>query len=142
MAPAHVRSRRPGEADACQQRQLAEEIDGAALEVRASHHDGRRRGGGQREHAPRPQGGDREQRHQDRQRRGLRSVEDGADGEHARQGCDRVIAGARAALAAAGIAFEVSGSANPVTAGAEGALAISVREAVTNVVRHSGASHC
>jgi two-component system sensor histidine kinase DesK len=55
---------------------------------------------------------------------------------------DSQVAGARAALAAAGIAFEVSGSANPVTAGAEGVLAISVREAVTNVVRHSGASHC
>ena len=55
---------------------------------------------------------------------------------------DSQIAGARAALAAAGIGFEVSGSANPVTAGAEGALAISVREAVTNVVRHSGASRC
>src|SRR5215472_95579 len=55
---------------------------------------------------------------------------------------DSQIAGARAALAAAGIRFEVSGSANPVTAGAEGALAISVREAVTNVVRHSGASQC
>ena len=55
---------------------------------------------------------------------------------------DSQIAGARAALGAAGIRFEVSGSANPVTAGAEGALAISVREAVTNVVRHSGASQC
>jgi two-component system sensor histidine kinase DesK len=55
---------------------------------------------------------------------------------------DSQIAGARAALAAAGIGFEVSGSANPVAAGAEGALAISVREAVTNVVRHSGASRC
>src|SRR5262249_407153 len=55
---------------------------------------------------------------------------------------DSQIAGARAALAAAGIAFEVSGSANPVAAGAEGALAISVREAVTNVVRPSGAARC
>jgi signal transduction histidine kinase len=55
---------------------------------------------------------------------------------------DSQIAGARAALAAAEIAFEVSGSANPVAAGAEGALAISVREAVTNVVRHSDAAHC
>lgn len=55
---------------------------------------------------------------------------------------DSQIAGARAALAAAGIAFDVSGSANPVAGGAEGALAISVREAVTNVLRHSGASHC
>lgn len=55
---------------------------------------------------------------------------------------DSQIAGARVALAAAGIEFEVSGSANPVAAGAEGALAISVREAVTNVVRHSGASRC
>ena len=55
---------------------------------------------------------------------------------------DSQVAGARAALAAAGIVFEVSGSANPVAAGAEGALAMSVREAVTNVVRHSGAAHC
>jgi two-component system sensor histidine kinase DesK len=55
---------------------------------------------------------------------------------------DSQIAGARVALAAAGIGFEVTGSANPMTAGAEGALAISVREAVTNVIRHSGATRC
>ena len=55
---------------------------------------------------------------------------------------DSQIAGARAALTAAGIQFEVSGRANPMASGAEGALAISVREAITNVVRHSGASRC
>jgi two-component system sensor histidine kinase DesK len=55
---------------------------------------------------------------------------------------DSQIAGARAALDAARISFEVSGSASPLAAEAEHTLAFSVREAVTNVLRHSGASRC
>lgn len=55
---------------------------------------------------------------------------------------DSQIAGARAALDAAGIDFEVSGTASPLAAESEQALALSVREAVTNVLRHSGASRC
>ena len=55
---------------------------------------------------------------------------------------DSQIAGARAALGAAGIAFDVSGTASPLAAESEHALALSVREAVTNVLRHSGASRC
>ena len=55
---------------------------------------------------------------------------------------DSQIAGARAALGAAGIDFNVSGSASPLAAESEHALALSVREAVTNVLRHSGASRC
>jgi len=55
---------------------------------------------------------------------------------------DSQIAGARAALQAAGIGFDVTGSAGPAAAEAEHVLALSVREAVTNVIRHSGASRC
>jgi two-component system, NarL family, sensor histidine kinase DesK len=55
---------------------------------------------------------------------------------------DSQIAGEHAALDAAGINFAVSGSAGPLAAEAEHALAFSIREAVTNVIRHSGASEC
>jgi len=55
---------------------------------------------------------------------------------------DAQIAGAKAALDAAGIAFEVVGGANPLVEDAEHVLALCVREAVTNVLRHSGASRC
>ncbi|MFD7240086.1 sensor histidine kinase [Streptomyces syringium] len=57
---------------------------------------------------------------------------------------DAEIAGARTALAAAGVAAAVDGAgghpALPVEE--ESALAWALREAVTNVVRHSGASRC
>jgi two-component system sensor histidine kinase DesK len=57
------------------------------------------------------------------------------------------LAGARQALAAAGIEVRVRPSgewpgAVPVSGEAEGALAWALREAVTNVVRHSGARRC
>jgi two-component system sensor histidine kinase DesK len=55
---------------------------------------------------------------------------------------DTQIAGARIALDAAGINLDLSGSAGPLVDEAEHALAFSVREAVTNVLRHSGASRC
>ncbi|MGW1230291.1 histidine kinase [Streptomyces sp. NPDC001515] len=53
------------------------------------------------------------------------------------------LAGARTALAAAGIAAEVPDEApDDVPEKAEEALAWALREAVTNVVRHSGARRC
>ena len=55
---------------------------------------------------------------------------------------DAQIAGAKAALDAAGITFEVVGGASPLVEDAGHILALSVREAVTNVLRHSGASRC
>lgn len=56
------------------------------------------------------------------------------------------LAGARTALAAAGIAVDLAGAAAPdhpdLPPDEEGALAWALREAVTNVVRHSGARRC
>ncbi|MFF0623421.1 sensor histidine kinase [Streptomyces sp. NPDC004296] len=56
------------------------------------------------------------------------------------------LAGARAALRTAGIALTadpaLEGEPRGLTADTEGALAWALREAVTNVVRHSGARHC
>ncbi|MFI1253998.1 sensor histidine kinase [Streptomyces netropsis] len=57
---------------------------------------------------------------------------------------DAEIAGARTALAAAGVAAAVDGASGhaDLPPEEEGALAWALREAVTNVVRHSGASRC
>ncbi|WP_406303175.1 sensor histidine kinase [Streptomyces sp. NBC_00885] len=52
------------------------------------------------------------------------------------------LAGARTALAAAGITAEVPADAPEIAEQQEAALAWSLREAVTNVVRHSGAQRC
>ena len=52
------------------------------------------------------------------------------------------LAGARAALAAAGIACNVDQSAGALTAENEAVLAWTVREGVTNVLRHSKARRC
>ncbi|MFB7287984.1 sensor histidine kinase [Actinacidiphila glaucinigra] len=53
------------------------------------------------------------------------------------------LAGAREVLQAAGICPRLPGTVTaPLTPEAEGALAWALREAVTNVVRHSGASCC
>jgi len=52
------------------------------------------------------------------------------------------VAGARAALSAAGIDVRVQGSAEHLPDEVESVLAWAVREATTNVVRHSGASAC
>jgi two-component system sensor histidine kinase DesK len=54
----------------------------------------------------------------------------------------RELAGSRAALAAAGIACEVEGDAEQIDEGAGAVLAMTLREAVTNVIRHSGARTC
>jgi two-component system sensor histidine kinase DesK len=52
------------------------------------------------------------------------------------------LAGARVALAAAGIAADVDAPSVALDAAVEGVLAWAVREGATNVIRHSGASRC
>jgi two-component system sensor histidine kinase DesK len=54
----------------------------------------------------------------------------------------REIANAQTALSAAGIACTVEGDAEGVEQGAGAVLAMALREAVTNVIRHSGARTC
>lgn len=54
----------------------------------------------------------------------------------------REIAGSKTALAAAGIACEIEGDAESIDPGTSAVLAMALREAVTNVIRHSGASTC
>ena len=54
----------------------------------------------------------------------------------------REIAGSRTALAAAGIACEVEGEVEAIDPGTSAVLAMALREAVTNVIRHSGARTC
>lgn len=54
----------------------------------------------------------------------------------------REIAGSKAALTAAGIVCEVEGDAEAIDPGASAVLAMALREAVTNVIRHSGARSC
>jgi two-component system sensor histidine kinase DesK len=52
------------------------------------------------------------------------------------------LAGARMALAAAGIQSDVQKSRVPLDPAVEAVLAWTVREGATNVIRHSGAQHC
>ncbi len=52
------------------------------------------------------------------------------------------LASARTALEAAGVAFDVQGSVPRLSPLEEGVLALTLREAVTNVVRHAGARRC
>lgn len=52
------------------------------------------------------------------------------------------LAAARAACRAAGVALEAELAPPPLTTAAESVLAMALREAVTNVVRHAGARHC
>lgn len=54
----------------------------------------------------------------------------------------REIAGSQTALTAAGIACEVEGDAEAIDPGTSAVLAMALREAVTNVIRHSGARTC
>jgi two-component system sensor histidine kinase DesK len=54
----------------------------------------------------------------------------------------REIASAQAALAAAEIACKVEGDAKTIDPGTSAVLAMALREAVTNVIRHSGARNC
>jgi two-component system sensor histidine kinase DesK len=55
---------------------------------------------------------------------------------------DSELAGARAALSAAGIEADVVRSPTALDPAVEGVLAWAVREGATNVIRHSGARHC
>ena len=57
-------------------------------------------------------------------------------------GLAREIASAETMLKAAGVTVEQALSPVPLTASEEAALALAIREAVTNIVRHSGASSC
>jgi len=52
------------------------------------------------------------------------------------------IASSQVALVAAGIACQVEGDAERIDPGTSAVLAMALREAVTNVIRHSGASTC
>jgi two-component system sensor histidine kinase DesK len=54
----------------------------------------------------------------------------------------REIASAQSALAAAGIACFVEGDVEEIEQGAGAVLAMALREAITNVTRHSGARSC
>jgi two-component system sensor histidine kinase DesK len=54
----------------------------------------------------------------------------------------REIASSQAALAAAGIACEIDADAAEIEQGASAVLAMTLREAITNVIRHSGARTC
>lgn len=54
----------------------------------------------------------------------------------------REIASSQAALAAAGIACVVDADAEQIDQGASAVLAMTLREAITNVIRHSGARSC
>jgi two-component system, NarL family, sensor histidine kinase DesK len=55
---------------------------------------------------------------------------------------DGELAGARAALSAAGIATDVVRAPTDLDPSVESVLAWTVREGATNVIRHSGAKHC
>jgi two-component system sensor histidine kinase DesK len=55
---------------------------------------------------------------------------------------DGELAGARMALSAAGISAEVVEARVALDPAVEAVLAWAVREAATNVIRHSGARHC
>lgn len=54
----------------------------------------------------------------------------------------REITSSQTALAAAGIACEMVGDADAIDPGTSAVLAMALREAVTNVIRHSGARSC
>lgn len=57
-------------------------------------------------------------------------------------GFQHELATARASLAAAGIAFHADVAPFTVPAAAENVMALALREAVTNIIRHAGASRC
>lgn len=74
-------------------------------------------------------------------RRALAEVREAVHG-YRRLALDEALDGARTALSAAGIGVRVDGSADKLPAEVENVLAWAVREATTNVVRHSGARTC
>jgi two-component system, NarL family, sensor histidine kinase DesK len=74
-------------------------------------------------------------------REALRDVRDAVAG-YRETSLDDELASARSALLAAGIEADVPGNADGVPASHRELFAWAVREGVTNVVRHSGASRC
>jgi two-component system, NarL family, sensor histidine kinase DesK len=74
-------------------------------------------------------------------RQALEEVRDTVQGYRRRAFADE-LAGARAALSAAGIDCQIEGSATELPTEVEDLLAWALREATTNVVRHSGARVC
>jgi two-component system sensor histidine kinase DesK len=74
-------------------------------------------------------------------RQALAEVREAVQG-YRRQGLADALERAEAALAAAGIACELDRQSVALPADVESVLAWAVREATTNVVRHSGAEHC
>ena len=71
----------------------------------------------------------------------LRDIREAVAG-YRRVTLDTELAGARAALSAAGIAVAIDPPAGNLDAATDGLLGWIVREGVTNVVRHSGGGHC
>ena len=57
-------------------------------------------------------------------------------------GFENEIAHARNALATAGVALETEITKTPLPPAHEAVLALALREAITNIVRHAGARHC
>jgi two-component system sensor histidine kinase DesK len=74
-------------------------------------------------------------------REALSEVRDAVSG-YRQPTLDRELAGARMALSAAGIEAQIKHSEPTLTPDVEAVLAWAVREGATNVIRHSGASHC
>lgn len=74
-------------------------------------------------------------------REALAQVREAVTG-YRRQGLQGEIDSASVALKAAGISLEVSGEPPDVESRVESVLALVLREAVTNIIRHSEARHC
>jgi two-component system sensor histidine kinase DesK len=74
-------------------------------------------------------------------RQALADVRGAVEG-YQKRGLLAEVAAAGEALAAANVAFDVSCAPVPLSPRHETALALTLREAVTNVVRHSGATRC
>lgn len=74
-------------------------------------------------------------------RQALREVRAAVRGMHGAS-LPHEVERARSALASAGIALHNEGSADGISPSQDGVLAMALREAVTNVIRHSGAANC
>jgi two-component system sensor histidine kinase DesK len=74
-------------------------------------------------------------------RQALSDVRSAVEG-YQKRGLSAEVHAAREALAAANVAFDIDEVHVPLSARQETALALTLREAVTNIVRHSGATRC
>jgi two-component system, NarL family, sensor histidine kinase DesK len=74
-------------------------------------------------------------------RQALAEVRDAVQG-YRQLALDDALAGARTALSAAGIAYDLDGDVPSLPDEIEEMFAWAVREGTTNVLRHSGAAHC